>query len=282
MPLVTVGELLAEAGSGAVAAFNAITLEQVWAFREAAEQERAGLVVQLSQNAIRYHGGPEVPVAAVLAAAKASSAPIAIQLDHIRDPDLALRAPQLGVTSVMFDASELDDARNIALTSEVTRALHRDGVWVEAELGEIGGKNGVHDPEARTDPEAAARYVEKTGVDSLAVAVGSSHAMATTGATLDVDLVRRIDQSVDVPLVLHGSSGVDDVQLVDSASAGIDKVNVGTRFNGIFARELRAKLADDAAVSDPRRYSERGRCAMRDEAMRLLRVLRSKPAYRRK
>ena len=152
---------------------------------------------------------------------------------------------------------------------------HDQGVWGEAELGEVGGKNGVHDARARTDPDEAAGYVAATGVDGLAVAVGSSHAMLTRDAELDLELTVRIHAAVAVPLVLHGSSGVPDGQLAAGVRAGLTKINIATQLNKMFTAALRAQLAGDAALVDPRRYTRAGRDAVAREVTRLLGVLGS-------
>src|SRR5262249_60119255 len=123
-----------------------------------------------------------------------------------------------GLGSVMYDASAAPYHQNVAATAEVARWCHEHGVWVEAELGEIGGKDGVHAAGARTRPDEAARYAAQTGVDGLAVAVGSSHAMLTRDAVLDLALIGQISAAVAVPLVLHGSSGVPDDDLAAAIS----------------------------------------------------------------
>jgi fructose-bisphosphate aldolase class II len=142
-------------------------------------------------------------------------------------------------------------------------------VWVEAELGEVGGKDGVHAPGARTDPAEAAAYVAATGVDALAVAVGSSHAMLTRDARLDNELIAAIAAAVPVPLVLHGSSGVPDDGLVAAVRQGMVKINVATALNKVLTAAVRAALAEDEAVVDPRRWLGRGRAAVTAEAGRL-------------
>src|SRR2546430_14901825 len=131
-------------------------------------------------------------------------------------------------------------------------------MWVEAELGEIGGKDGVHSPGARTDPGDAARYVDAAGVDALAVAVGSSHGMLTRDAVLDTGLIARIRGVVSVPLVLHGSSGVPDAALAAAVAAGMTKINVATQLNKAYTGAVRDRLAADATLVDPRRYGAAG------------------------
>jgi fructose-bisphosphate aldolase class II len=183
--------------------------------------------------------------------------------------------PELGVSSVMYDASALPYDENVAQTEQVTRMLHERGLWVEAELGAIGGKGGAHTPGVRTDPVEAAAYVEATGVDALAVAVGSTHAMTSQTATLDCDLIARIAASVSVPLVLHGSSGVPVAQLREAGKAGIRKVNVGTALNVAFTSEVRRALDADVQLTDPRKYLSLARDAVADVVAGLLAELRS-------
>jgi fructose-bisphosphate aldolase, class II len=256
-----------------VAAFNVILTEQLEAFVAAAEQQSCGLILQLSQNAVRYHGSLAPIGSAILKAARAARVQIAVQLDHADDVELIREAAALGFTSVMFDGSRLDYVQNVAHTAAVAEELHRSGVWVEAELGEVGGKDGVHSATARTDPREAAEFVAATRVDGLAVAVGSSHAMTSQSASLDLELVAALRASVPVPLVLHGSSGVGDDVVLAACRSGIRKVNIGTRFNVVFTGAVRDALDADPGVVDPRRYLNAGRDAVRWEAERILGTL---------
>ncbi len=146
---------------------------------------------------------------------------------------------------------------------------------VEAELGEIGGKDGAHAPGVRTDPDEAARFVAETGVDALAVAVGSSHAMTERNAALDLELIARLHAAVPVPLVLHGSSGVPDDTIVRGIRSGLTKINVSTHLNGAFTGAIRAYLAQHPSAVDSRKYLAAGRDAVRLEAGRLLRLFAS-------
>jgi fructose-bisphosphate aldolase class II len=170
----------------------------------------------------------------------------------------------------MYDASGLPYADNVRATAEVAAWCHDRGVWVEAELGEVGGKDGVHSPVARTDPDQAAGFVAATGVDALAVAVGSSHAMLTPDAVLDLPLIARLRRAVCVPLVLHGSSGVPDEDLAAAVRAGLTKINIATRLNKVFTAAVRKYLSAEPAVVDPRRYGSAGRDAIAPEVTRLL------------
>lgn len=264
-------------GTG-LGAFNVIHLEHATALVRAAEGAGLPVVLQVSQNAVAYHGALEPILLACRAMAAGASVPVVVHLDHAEDVGLVREAVRLGVDSVMYDASRLPDEENRARTGEVVRFCHAADVDVEAELGEVGGKNGVHDPSARTSPEDAAAFVDATGVDLLAVAVGSSHAMNTRDARLDVDLIGAIGARVPVPLVLHGSSGVPDDGLRAAIAAGISKVNVATHLNGVLTRTVRRTLADDPALVDPRRWMGPARDAVADEAYRLLRLFAGEPA----
>jgi fructose-bisphosphate aldolase class II len=256
-----------------VGAFNVIGIEHAAAIVAGAEAAAAPVVLQVSQNCVAYHGalGPLGRACATIASSAA--VPVALLLDHATDMELIREAASLGFGSVMYDASALPYDQNVRASAGVARWCHEQGMWVEAELGEIGGKDGVHSPRARTDPGDAARYVDATGVDGLAVAVGSSHAMLTRDAVLDTGLIARIHGAVSVPLVLHGSSGVPDAALVAAVAAGMTKINVATQLNKVFTAAVRECLAADASLVDPRRYGAAGRDAMGSEVTRLLEVI---------
>lgn len=264
----------AKASQSAVLAFNVVLLETAEALIAAAEQADRPIVLQISQNCVKYHGALEPIAAATLALARSAAVPVSVHLDHAEDTDLINQALELGFDSVMYDGSRLDDAQNRETTAEVTTRCHAAGVAVEAELGEIGGKDGVHSPAARTDPQQARQFVLDTGVDSLAVAVGSSHAMSTRDAQIDLDLIAAIHDAVDVPLVLHGSSGVSDEQLRGAVRAGMRKINISTHINGLFTEAARWALDADPKLTDPRKYISPGRTAITDEVNRLLTLLR--------
>lgn len=241
--------------AGGVAAFNVITLEHAEAIVAGAEAAARPVILQVSENAVRFHLRNVLPISAAAAAvADAATVPVALHLDHVEDPDLLHAAATAGFSSVMFDASRLPYDENVRATAGAATWAHDRGLWVEAELGEVGGKDGAHAPGVRTDPVEAARYVEQTGVDGLAVAVGSSHAMTARTARLDHELIAALRAAVPVPLVLHGSSGVADEELGRAVSHGIVKVNVGTILNVAFTGAVRAHLQGDARVVDPRKY----------------------------
>lgn len=256
-----------------LAAFNVVLLDHAEAFVDAAENTGLPLVLQLSQNAVKYHGGRLRPLGrALIELAEASTVPVSVHLDHAESTDLCREAVELGFTSIMYDGSKLPDAQNRETTAEITAFAHEHGVSVEAELGEVGGKNGVHDPSARTNPEDAAQFVADTGVDLLAVAVGSSHAMATREAVLDNQLIAAIHELVPVPLVLHGSSGVPDDGMVAAIQAGMTKINVSTHLNVVFTQGVRQILDENPKIVDPRKYVGPATHSVQEEVERLMRL----------
>ncbi|WOX07670.1 ketose-bisphosphate aldolase [Streptomyces sp. N50] len=281
MPLVTTGELVTRAAEArsAVAAFNIITLEHVEAVIAGAESTDAPVVLQVSENAVKFRYGRLLPLArAAVAAAERAAVPVALHLDHVQSDDLLRQAQAAGFSSVMYDAARLPYAENLAATRAAADWAHAQGLWIEAELGEVGGKHGeppldAHAPGARTDPAQARAFVADSGVDALAVAIGSSHAMTTRTATLDHDLLKRLTATLDVPLVLHGSSGVPDGELTAAVAGGITKVNVGTALNQAMTGAIRAFLAEHPEAVDSRKYLSVGREAMAGAVARIIGVL---------
>ena len=277
MPAVGLAEIVgpARAAGRGVGAFNIIGIEHAEAVIAGAEAAGAPVVVAISQNTVRYHGALEPIARSALAAAGAAAVPVAVHLDHATGQDLVRAAVAVGLGSVMYDASQEPYERNVLATAEVARWCHERGIWVEAEIGEIGGKDGAHHPRTRTKPDEAASYAAATSVDALAVAVGSSHAMLTRDAVLDEDLIAEIHRAVPVPLVLHGSSGVPDAGLAAAVAAGMTKINVATQLNKAYTAAVRACLAAEPALVDPRRYGAAARDAVAAEVTRLLGVLRA-------
>lgn len=263
----------ARSAARGVGAFNVIHLEHAEAFTAAAEQVGLPVVLQVSENTAAFHGGLAPLAAATRLIAERARVPVVLHLDHAVSEALVHEALDLGFTSVMFDGSRLPDGENRAVTRAVVGRCHAAGVDVEAELGEVGGKDGVHAPGARTDPDEAAAFVRDTEVDALAVAVGTSHAMTERTAELDLGLITRLQAAVPVPLVLHGSSGVPDDGLAAAVAAGMTKVNVATHLNAVFTAAVRRRLEGDPRLVDTRRYVGSGRDAVTDEAGRLLRLL---------
>ncbi|MFJ7770074.1 ketose-bisphosphate aldolase [Streptomyces sp. NPDC097107] len=281
MPLATTGDLVGRAAPGrsAVAAFNVITLEHIEAVVAGAESVHMPVVLQVSENAVKYRYGRLLPLArAAVAAAEGAAVPVALHLDHVQNDSLLRQAPDAGFSSVMYDASRLPYAENLAATRAAADWAHAQGLWIEAELGEVGGKNGAppldaHAPGARTDPAEARAYVADSGVDALAVAVGSSHAMTTRTAALDHDLLKELSGALDVPLVLHGSSGVPDGELAAAVAGGISKVNVGTALNIAMTGAIREYLAARPEAVDSRGYLTVGRQAMARTVATIIQVV---------
>jgi fructose-bisphosphate aldolase class II len=278
MPLVTTTELVSGAavrGRG-VAAFNVVTLEHAEGIVAGAQRAGSPVILQVSENTAKFHGALSPVSAALSALAAAAEVPVALHLDHVEAAGLWGQAAAAGYSSVMVDGGALTYDRNVAVTAEAAATLHGQGLAVEAELGYVGGKDtqvsSAHSPGVRTDPRQAAEFVSATGIDALAVAVGSSHAMTTQTAELDVDLIAALRDAVPVPLVLHGSSGVPDETLRAAVRAGIVKVNIGTALNIAYTGALRRALAADDAV-DPRSALRLARNAIADAVGHLLDVV---------
>ena len=280
MTLVGAGDIVDDEvrRGSAAAAFNVVTLEHAEAIVAAAVSANRAVILQVSENAVRFHDGQVEPIAAACAAlARRAPVPVALHLDHVTDPELASAAADAGFGSLMYDAGALAYAENVAQTRHQADLAHRQGLWVEAELGYVGGKPGAsqsaHAPGVRTDPDEAAAFVSATGVDALAVAVGSSHAMTRRTARLDIALIQALHDRLDVPLVLHGSSGVPVEELVAAVAAGIAKVNVGTALGLAMTSAIRATLDEQPELVDPRRYLAPAREAMAAAVSHLLAVL---------
>ena len=285
MTLATTADLVASAVAEetAVLAFNVITIEHAEGIADGVERAGVAALMQVSENTVLFHGGRIAPlVSACARIAARSSAPIAVHLDHFQDVTLITEAVEtaadLGVTSIMVDAAHLSYRDNVDRTRSFVDRAHGAGLWVEAELGAIGGKANAHAVGARTDPYEAAVFADETGVDGLAVAVGSSHAMTTRDAVLDIVLIDKLAASVGVPLVLHGSSGVPDDQLRLAVRAGIRKVNIGTALNIAYSGAVREALSANPSATDPRKYLAAARQAISDTVAGLCRAVGEREA----
>ncbi len=265
----TIMDLAAQAGTGQ-GAFNVIHLETLEGLIGGAEAAGLPVILQISENCAKFHGGLEPVAVATLAAARQASVPVAVHLDHAEDEALAYEAVDLGFGSIMYDGARFEYEKNVEVTARVAAYAHARGVYVEAELGKVGGKDGAHAPGVLTDPAEAAAFTAATGVDALAVAVGSSHAMTERSAELNLGRIAELKAALDVPLVLHGSSGVSDGNIVAAITAGMVKINVSTHLNGYFTRAVREYLDANPAVVDSRKYLGAGRAALVPEVARLL------------
>lgn len=258
---------------GAVGAFNVILIEHAEALREAAEIAKLGAILQISENCVAYHGALKPIALATKAIIEESKVPLSLHLDHAEGVELIHEALDLGFDSVMYDGSKLSYRENVETSKKVADLCRNYGASIEVELGEVGGKDGVHAPGARTNPQEAKRFVEETGVDLLAVAVGTSHGQTTREAQLDFALISELAATVSIPLVLHGSSGVSDESLQQAVRAGMRKVNIATHLNHVFTDEIRDFLAEDEKSVDPRKYMNKARSAVAQETARLIKLL---------
>ena len=258
MSLVTSKKLLEEARREryAVGAFNANNMEMVQAIVKAAQEERAPVILQISQGAIRY-AGLYYATSLVRTAADLVEVPVVLHLDHGTDFEQNVLCLRAGFTSLMYDGSRRPYEENVAITKRVVEMAHACGVPVEAELGRVTqASEGPSQEEVEslmTDPDQAWEFIACTGADSLAVAVGSVHGMKEQEAFLDIERLEAIRQKVGVPLVLHGASGVKDESILEAIAHGISKINVATHLNQAFMRGMRESLRERPEELDPRR-----------------------------
>ena len=262
MALVTTKKMLldAQAGGYAVGAFNVENMEMVQAVIAAAEELGAPVIMQTTPSTLNY-AGPEFYFANVKAAAEGARIPVAIHLDHGNSFELAVKAFRNGYTSIMIDGSHHVFEENVEITRRVVEVCHSAGIPVEAELGKVGGKEDSLDggDGGYTVPEEAAEFAERTEVDSLAVAIGTAHGVYKGIPRLDVDRLSEIRKVVEVPLVLHGTSGVPDETVRECIERGICKVNYATDLRIAFTDGVKECLAANPKVFDPKKYGGAGR-----------------------
>lgn len=268
MSLVTTKELMLKAQKEgyAIGAFNVENMEMVQAVVEAAEELHSPVIMQTTPSTVKY-ADLDYFYANVKTAAEKASVPVVIHLDHGSSFDLAMRAFRAGYTSIMIDGSHESYEDNIAVSKAVADACHPAGVPVEAELGKVGGKEddldgGDGDP--YTDPKEAVDFVKRTGVDSLAVAIGTAHGVYKGEPKLDLDRLSEIRKVVDIPLVLHGTSGVPDETVKECVKRGICKVNYATDLRIAFTKGVKEVFAENADTIDPKKYNAAGRAAVKE------------------
>ena len=280
MSLVTSQELFQQAMADrfAIGAFNANNMEQIQAIVEAAQEERAPVILQVSQGAIRYCG-LSMAAGMVKVAASAVDVPVVLHLDHGTDFEQNVRCLREGFTSLMFDGSKLSFDENVAITRQICVIAHACGIPVEAELGKVlQAKDNVTAEEvkaAMTDPDEAKKFLELTGADSLAVAVGSVHAMQAQAAELDLERIAAIRDTTHAPLVLHGSSGVTDDSLLGSIENGVVKINVATFLNQGFVEGIKQGIEDMPDNVDPRKWLAIGRENVKERVREKIRMFKS-------
>lgn len=267
MALVSMNEFLpqAKAGKYAVGQFNMNNLEFAQAITEAGIALKSPFIFGVSEGALKYMG-IEYTVALAEASAKKSGLPIALHLDHGSSFDVAMKCIRAGFSSVMFDGSHYPYEENIRLTKEIVKAAHAMGVSVEGELGTIGGTEDdiSHDEESATlaKPDEAIRFYEETGVDALAIAVGTAHGMYKGEVKIHNDIIQKVASAIPVSIVLHGGSGVPDELIAQAIAAGATKINVNTENQVAATQAIRDVLAKDGKVYDPRKYLTPARNAM--------------------
>lgn len=265
MPLVTSGKMLTDAQKGgyAVGAFNAENMEMVKAIIKAAEELKAPVMIQTTPSTVKY-GTLETYAAIVSAEAKKASVPVCLHLDHGNSFELAVQAIKAGYTSVMIDGSHEDFEGNIAVSKKVADVAKAVNIPVEAELGKVGGKEDDLEAEAdtNTDPQQAKEFVERTGVDSLAVAIGTAHGFYVGTPVLDKERLTEIRQVVDIPLVLHGASGLSDEDVRDCVKRGICKVNFATELRAAYTAAGKKLIEEKPETIDPKALGKVGMAAV--------------------
>ena len=276
MALVTTKELMLDAQKYhyAIGAFNAENMEMVQAIIAAAEELRAPVIVQTTPGTLKY-ASPAMFHAMVAAAASEATVPVVMHLDHGSSYELAMKAFRAGYTSVMIDGSHHVFEENIEITKEVVRACHAAGIPVEAELGKVGGKEDDLDGgngNGYTVPSEAAEFVERTGVDSLAVAIGTAHGVYKGTPKLDIDRLSEIRKVVSVPLVLHGTSGVPDETVHACIRRGISKVNYATDLRITFTKAVQDYIAENPKAYDPKKYLGSAKVAVAQRVCELIQV----------
>jgi len=265
--LVSSKEMLNKARQNnyAITAFNIHNLETLKATVEAAKEERAPLILQTTPGTCEY-AGIDYLVAMAHTASNKADIPIALHLDHGNSLDLAIKCIDAGYTSVMIDGSMLPFNENVSLVKQVVEYAHKKQVQVEAELGHISGveENISSSHEVLTDPKEAAEFVNRTGVDSLAIAVGTAHGVYKGKPEIHFDIIQNIRQLVNVPLVLHGCSGVPEEDVKQAIKCGICKINIATDIKIAFADELKKFFVSQPDETDPRKYFKPAIKAVKD------------------
>ena len=261
--LVTTKEMLldAQAGHYAVGAFNVENLEFVMAVIKAAEDKKSPVIMQTTPGTVKY-ANLDYFAAMCKVAADAASVPVAIHLDHGDGFDRCVQAMHAGYTSVMIDGSHVPFEDNIALTASVTKVAAPLGIPVEAELGKVGGKEddgpAVEGENPYTDPDEAEEFVARTGCGSLAVGVGTAHGVYKGTPHIEQGVLKEIRSRLEIPLVLHGTSGVPDDQVAEAIRNGICKVNYATELRQAFTKGFMGYMADNPGCFDPKKPSKPG------------------------
>ena len=262
MELMTTKQILKKAQEEhyAVGAFNVENMEMVMAVISAAEEMNAPVIMQTTPSTVSY-AGLDYFLANVKVAASRANVPVAIHLDHGSSFELASQAFRTGYTSIMIDGSHGDFESNVKLSKSVVDMCKSSGIAVEAELGKVGGKEDDldgGDGDIYTDPLEAKEFVERTGVDSLAIAIGTAHGMYKGEPKLDLDRLSAIREVVSVPLVLHGGSGIPDSKVQEAIRRGICKVNYATELRIAYTDGIKKYLSENPDAINPKKYNKAG------------------------
>ena len=275
MPLVTSEKMLLDAKKDgyAVGAFNVENMEMVKAVIAAAEELNAPVMLQTTPSTVKY-GTLETFAGIVKAEAAKTKIPVCLHLDHGNSFELAVQAMKAGYTSVMIDGSHEDFENNIAVTKKVVDVANAFGIPVEAELGKVGGKEDdlEADADTNTDPQEAKEFVERTGVTSLAVAIGTAHGFYVGTPVLDKERLSEIREVVDIPLVLHGASGLSDEDVMDCVKRGICKVNFATELRAAYSKAVKELLEEKPDTIDPKAYGKTAIAAVKELVMARMKV----------
>lgn len=256
--LVTTREIFQDAYQKryAIGAFNINNMEILQAVIETADEEKSPVIVAVSEGAIKY-AGLDYLAAMVKVAASKTKVPIAFHLDHGTTYEVIIRCIAGGMTSVMIDGSKHPLDENIVITKEIVKIAHACGISVEAELGRLGGIEdniSVDEKDARfTKPEEAKSFVDETEVDSLAVAIGTAHGLYKGIPNLDIPRLEKISALVNMPIVLHGASGVPEDQIIEAVKRGVNKINIDTDVRLAFTKGLKEVIENQPDVFDPRK-----------------------------
>ena len=275
MPLVTSEQILlnAQKGGYAIGAFNIENMEMAQAVIEAAEELHAPVILQTTPSTVKY-ASMDLYCANVAALAKKASVSVVMHLDHGSSFDLAAQALRAGYTSIMIDGSKLPLEENIALTKKVVEMCAPDGIPVEGEIGQVGGKEDDTECEnaGYTIPSEAVRFEKETGLSSMAVGVGTAHGFYATTPVLNKALISELKTKLTVPMVLHGASGISDEEVRDCIRRGICKVNFATELRVAYSDGVKEVLAENPDTFDPKAYGKIGRAHVKDLVKNRMRV----------
>ena len=267
----------------AVPAFNIHNMETLQVVAETAMEMKSPVIIAGTPSTIEDYAGPDYIKAMAEVAANKYDVPIAIHLDHFEDVDAIKRDIDIGFKSCMIDASKKRFEENIAIVKDVVEYAHRYDAVVEAELGKLGGREDdlvVDEKDTRyTNPDDAAEFVNKTNVDSLAIAIGTAHGLYKGEPKLDFERLKEIRSKVSIPLVLHGASDVPDELVKEAISLGICKVNVATDLKIPFADAVKKFFNENSKESDPRKYMTPGKEAMKEIVKHKIEVCGSANRY---